>query len=197
MNKPVWTWTHTGEQGEELCCIDNMYFTKFAWDHFLAAYTGKVRSAHRDRPPAQEWTGTSNWWHTPEVADFLAGDDGNVWPADEKTDPMPQTVISPRQLTPAQKLKKLDPTGKFGYWLDDSMGLTVESMSSGASATIDYSVLESLRELFTCNDMPSAVALATDIHEALSSIDSSMQPEEAAHIIKAWNVLAPGSKKKP
>lgn len=106
--KPVWTWTHTGEQGEELCCLENKYYTRFAWDHFLAAYTGKVRPAHRDRPPTQAWnnayadayyaTGAS------KSIDFF-WDGTDLWPADEKTDPMPQTVISPRQLTPAQKLK--------------------------------------------------------------------------------------------
>lgn len=109
--KPVWTWTHTGEQGEELCCLENKYYTRFAWDHFLAAYTGKVRPAHRDRPGP---------WMTKDDPDFdfkvtipwsstLPGYNGVItipdWPDDEKTDPMPQTVISPRQLTPAQKLK--------------------------------------------------------------------------------------------
>lgn len=110
MSKDEWRHTHTGEGGEELYqSKENKYYTKFAWDHFLAAYTGKVRPAHRDRPPVAD---ASNGWDSawsPSVAkgiiDFYSNGT-DLWPADEKTDPMPQTVISPRQLTPAQKLKK-------------------------------------------------------------------------------------------
>lgn len=118
--KPVWTWTHTGEQGEELCLLENKYYTKFAWDHFLAAYTGKVRPAHRDRPPAAD---ASNGWDSawsPSVAgqildlaksmqdssvDFFS-DGQDLFPADEETDPMPPPVIRPRKLIASFPLKK-------------------------------------------------------------------------------------------
>lgn len=51
MTKPTWTHTHNGENNEELCCCEGKYYTRFAWDNFAAAYTGRVRPAHRDRPP--------------------------------------------------------------------------------------------------------------------------------------------------
>jgi hypothetical protein len=60
--KPVWKHTHNGENGEELCECEGKYYTQFAWDRFLEAYTGRVRPAHRDRPRA----------------DFAIGPDGEI-----------------------------------------------------------------------------------------------------------------------
>lgn len=97
MSKPVWTHTHNGEQGEELCCIDNMYFTRFAWDNFLEAYKGKVRPAHRDRPAFDysphfgvDFTAPVDWLSPGMSPDLFT---------DEPTDPMPAPVVTPRQLT--------------------------------------------------------------------------------------------------
>lgn len=115
-----WRHTHNGEGNEELYMSkEGKYYTKFAWDHFLAAYTGKVRRVGRDRPgPHNGWD--SAW--SPSVAgqildfakstqdssvDFFS-DGQDLWPADETTDPMPQPVIRPRQLTPVAPLQKKD-----------------------------------------------------------------------------------------
>ena len=114
MSKPVWTHTHNGEKNEELFECEGKYYSRFAWDHFLAAYTGKVRRVGRDRPgPHNGWD--SAW--SPSIAgqimdltrsvDFLS-DGEDLWPADETTDPMPQPVIRPRQLTPVAPLQKKD-----------------------------------------------------------------------------------------
>lgn len=119
MSKPVWTHTHNGEKNEELFECEGKYYERFAWDHFLAAYTGKVRRVGRDRPgPHNGWD--SAW--SPSVAgqildfakstqdssvDFFS-DGQDLWPADETTDPMPQPVIRPRQLTPVAPLQKKD-----------------------------------------------------------------------------------------
>lgn len=101
--KPVWTWTHTGEQGEELCLLENKYYTKFAWDHFLAAYTGKVRPAHRDRPMGcTKFLGSGTDF---SVSPMDGIDWGSLFP-DEPTDPMPPPVISPGKLIASFPLKK-------------------------------------------------------------------------------------------
>lgn len=119
MNKPVWTWTHTGEQGEELAECEGKYYTRHAWDHFLAAYTGKVRRVGRDRPQVDYSSAEFDSWkyawsphpsHATTAGPQIADDDPgwvDLFP-DEPTDPMPQPVIRPRQLTPVAPLQKKD-----------------------------------------------------------------------------------------
>lgn len=106
MSKDEWRHTHTGEGGEELYqSKENKYYTKFAWDHFLAAYTGKVRPAHRDRPefgPRIFPPDTSGHYRqdfhgglSHSGIDFFS-DGSDLWPADgEKTDPMPTIQVAP------------------------------------------------------------------------------------------------------
>lgn len=99
--KPTWTHTHNGEQGEELCCCEGKYYTEFAWAHFGAAYTGRVRPAHRDRPPAfaVDPVGEITWVNYPPQYGVInlppASTDnndilvGNLFPDDEITLELP------------------------------------------------------------------------------------------------------------
>lgn len=89
--KPTWTHTHNGENGEELCLECGKYYTRFAWDNFAAAYTGRVRPAHRDRPRADFAVGPDGeitWVNYPpqygviDTSDILVG---NLFPDDEIT----------------------------------------------------------------------------------------------------------------
>lgn len=92
--KPTWTWTHTGENNEELFLCESKYYTRFAWDNFAAAYTGRVRPAHRDRPPAFAVSpdGEITWVNYPpqygviDTSDILVG---NLFPDDEITLELP------------------------------------------------------------------------------------------------------------
>lgn len=115
MTKPTWTHTHNGENNEELCCCEGKYYTRFAWDHFGAAYTGHVRPAHRDRPlkflgsdtdfsvaPANIYPRSPGTASTTDPLDWA-----DLFP-DEPTDPMPQPVIRPGKLIASFPLKKKD-----------------------------------------------------------------------------------------
>lgn len=72
MTAKQWTWTHVGENGEQLFECEGKYYTEFAWQHFLEAYKGSVRHVC--------YNGVIN-------VDFYS-DGESLWPADEDTLPM-------------------------------------------------------------------------------------------------------------
>lgn len=118
MNKVEWKWTHNGEKNEELFECEGKYYERFAWDHFLAAYTGKVRRVGRDRPSVNtKFFGADDegsvsinishpWSSTPPGYNGVITIP-DLFP-DEPTDPMPQPVIRPGKLIASFPLHKKD-----------------------------------------------------------------------------------------